>query len=186
MNIQIPPPDGFLDLEGSGHLLKMVESLFDSGQPGVLSTIDRNGFPQSRWMATTSFATFPHFYTLTSPDSQKVQQIAVHPMVSWMFSTPDLSLVVNLLCRAHVLLEDAETMKRIWRHINDKSRAYFLGNSTTGPGFAVIETVVELVECTLPENNQKFLIDPAQLHPGRRAAAACSGCCGQCEKAPAV
>ena len=154
-------------LDEGGYLLSVIERLLNSGQPGILSTVDAEGCPHARWMATTSFDEFPHFYALTSPDSEKVAQIATHPMVSWMFSSPDLNLVVNLTGHAHMLLEDAETMKRIWRHIADKSRAYFLG-SASGPGFAVIETLVERVECTLPEKNRKYVFDPRLFRPNRK------------------
>ena len=44
-----------------------------------------------------------------------------------MFSNHDLSFVVNLTGRAQIFLRDAETMKRVWNQITDKSRAFFLG-----------------------------------------------------------
>lgn len=163
-------------------IIGMVNDILRSGRPGILSTLDFNGAPQSRWMATSSFDEFPRFHTLTSSNSQKVEQIEAHPIVQWMFSSSDLDLVVNLTGRAHILLPDAATVKRIWREIADKSRAYFLGDSDQGPGFSIIETMVELVECTLPALGQKFFVDPHQVHPGRKEAlrGGCGGpCCGR-------
>ncbi|MEI6339513.1 MAG: pyridoxamine 5'-phosphate oxidase family protein [Verrucomicrobiota bacterium] len=152
-------------------VIAMVNSILDGGQPGVLSTLDFHGAPQSRWMATSSFEGFPCFYTLTSTDSPKVEQIEAHPQVHWMFSSPDLKLVVNLTGRACVLPPDPAILKKIWHQIADKSRAYFLGDSVHGPGFSIIETTVEVVECTLPELGRKLFLDPHRIHPERHTAA---------------
>ena len=56
----------------------------------------------------------------------------------------------NLTGRAEIYLHEAEAMKRIWRQIADKSRAYFLGDVEKGPGFVVIHTKIEKIECTIP------------------------------------
>jgi len=168
-------------------MIGMVNEILGSGRPGVLSTLDFNGAPQSRWMATSSFEDFPVFYTLTSPESAKVEQIEAHPPVQWMFSSPDLGVIVNLTGRAHILLPDAVTVKKVWRRIPDKSRAYFLGDSVHGPGFSIIETTVELVECTLPELGRKFFLNPDRIHPAGQPSASSrlelsdlSRCSGRC------
>jgi general stress protein 26 len=114
-------------------------------------------------MATMSFDDFPDLYTLTAANSRKVGQIQGHSVVHWMLSNHDLSFVVNLTGRAEIFLRDAQTMKRIWKQITDKSRAFFLGDSVEGPGFVVIHTKVEMIECTLPRKILRFLIDPAEM-----------------------
>jgi hypothetical protein len=76
------------------------------------------------------------------------------------FSNHDLSFVVNLSGRAELFLRDSETMKQVWTQITDKSRAFFL---VEGPGFAVIHTRVEMIECTIPRKMLSFLIDPGEL-----------------------
>jgi hypothetical protein len=80
-----------------------------------------------------------------------------------MFSNHDLSFVVNLSGRAELFLRDSETMKQVWTQITDKSRAFFL---VEGPGFAVIHTRVEMIECTIPRKMLSFLIDPGELSSG--------------------
>ena len=97
-------------------------------------------------MATMSFDDFPNLYTLTSATSRKVAQIQEHPIVDWMFSNRDLSFIVNLTGRAGIFLRDAETMKRVWQQIVDKSRAFFLGDSVDDRGFVVIHTKVEMID----------------------------------------
>ncbi|MGA7393660.1 MAG: hypothetical protein WBW78_13480, partial [Terrimicrobiaceae bacterium] len=65
--------------------------------------------------------------------------------------------------RAEIYLHEAEAMKRIWHQIVDKSRAFFLGDSAKGPGFVVIHTKVEMIECTIPRKVMRFSVDPAEM-----------------------
>jgi general stress protein 26 len=152
-----------LDPKNREQLIRMATELLKGNNPGILSTIDQTGFPQSRWMATMSFDDFPDLYTLTSARSRKVAQIQEHPMVHWIFSNHDLSFIVNLTGRAEIYLHEADAMKRIWRQITDKSRAFFLGDSVKGPGFVVIHTKVDVIECTIPRKVLTFSIDPAEM-----------------------
>ena len=152
-----------LDSKNRLQIISMVRELLKGGNPGILSTVDQRGFPQSRWMATMSFDDFPDLYTLTSATSRKVAQIQEHPIVHWMFSNQDLSFVVNLTGRAEIYLREADAMKRIWRQIADKSRAFFLGDSVKGPGFVVIHTQVKTIACTIPRKVLTFSIDPAEI-----------------------
>lgn len=152
-----------LDPNDRTQVIDLVRRLLKSNNPGVLSTVDQSGFPQSRWMATMSFDDFPNLYTLTAANSRKVAQIKDHPIVQWMFSDRDWNFVVNLTGRAELFLRDADTMKRIWHQIVDRSRAYFMSTAGDGSGFAVIHTKVEKVECSIPKRSLRFQIDPQEL-----------------------
>lgn len=152
-----------LDPKNRDQITNMARELLRGDNPGILSTVDQSGFPQSRWMATMSFDDFPDLYTLTSATSRKVAQIQKHPIVHWMFSNHDLSFIVNLTGRAEIYLHEADAMKRIWHQIADKSRAFFLGDSLKGPGFVVIHTKVQMIECTIPRKLLRFSIDPAEM-----------------------
>ncbi|HEY5704250.1 MAG TPA: pyridoxamine 5'-phosphate oxidase family protein [Terrimicrobiaceae bacterium] len=161
-----------LDPKNREQIINMARRLLKADNPGILCTVDQSGFPQSRWMATMSFDDFPDLYTLTAANSRKVGQIREHPIVHWMFSNNNLSFVVNLTGRAEIYLRDAETMKRIWKQITDKSRAFFLDDPVEGAGFAVIHTKVEAIECTLPRKVLRILIDPAEMSSGPSVAKA--------------
>jgi general stress protein 26 len=153
-----------LDPKNRDQIISMARELLRGGNPGIFSTIDQSGFPRSRWMATMSFDDFPDLYTLTSATSRKVAQIQEHPIVHWMFSNQDLSFIVNLTGKAEIYLHEADAMKRIWHQIADKSRAFFLGDSVKGPGFVVIHTKVEMIECTIPRKVLTFSIDPTEIN----------------------
>jgi general stress protein 26 len=163
MNPFSEPQVNLIDPKSREQIISTARELLKEGNPGILSTVDQSGSPQSRWMATMSFDDFPDLYTLTSATSRKVAQIQEHPTVHWMFSNQDLSLIVNLTGRAEIYLHEAEAMKRIWRQIADKSRAYFLGDSVKGPGFVVIHTKIEKIECTIPRKVLTFSVDPAEM-----------------------
>ena len=150
-----------LTSEARSKLLTEAKTLIDGTHAGVLCSADDNGTPQVRWMATFSFDEFPIFYALTGTSSRKSEQIARCPQVNWMFSNADLSLILNLVGAARVLT-DTPTLKRIWRQVEDKSRAYFLNQYIKGAGFVVIETTVKRIECTSPQSAGRLTFNPAE------------------------
>lgn len=141
-----PEPPDFSDPE---HLRIPAMDLINGSHPGILSTLDEKGYSSSRWMATLSADDFPLFFTLTSPQSRKLAHIAQHPKVTWFFFNEDRSLTVTLKGHARIL-HDIPTLKRIWKHVQDKSLAYFLRQYSEGIGFVAIETRVEEAECAAP------------------------------------
>ncbi len=150
------------DIEDSEDIIGLAKSLVNGLHAGILSTVDQDGKPEVRWMSTLSFDEFPVFYTLTAPDSRKVGQIRQHPDVNWMFFNHDKSLILNLLGKARVLT-DTRTLRRVWKQVEDKSHAYFLKEYAKAPNFAVIETTVESIECSSPQNALRFTVKPSEL-----------------------
>jgi general stress protein 26 len=131
------------------HVIRLAKQLADGNRPGVLATVDRAGIPHVRWMSTLSLQEFPLLYALTSPASRKVEEIRANPKVTWMFTTENSSLVVNLSGTAKIL-SDKSDINRIWRIIENKSNAFFLSLDTDASGVAVIETLIEDMECVVP------------------------------------
>jgi general stress protein 26 len=152
------------DIEDSEDIIGLAKTLVNGRHPGILGTVDEHGKPALRWMSTFSFDEFPVFHTLTAPGSRKVEQIQQHPDVNWMFFNQDMSLILNLVGKARVLT-DTRTLKRVWRQVEDKSHPYFLDRYAKGPGFVVIETTVEKIECNSPQNALRFAVQPSELAP---------------------
>lgn len=134
----------------AAYVVDLAKKMADGKRPGVLATVDENGMPHMRWMATLSLHEFPLLYTITSPDSRKIQHIGAHPAVSWMFSNDEMTIILNLRGKARVV-SDLGKMQQVWKLLEDKSRAYFLSLSTEGAGFAVIETEIEDIDCVVPK-----------------------------------
>lgn len=158
MGTEITLEHNFYDIEDSGDVLGLAKSLVNGRHPGILGTVDSRGAPKMRWMSTLSFENFPAFHSLTAPNSRKVLEIQQHPEVCWMFCNADRSLVLHLRGKAHIIVEPAR-LKQIWLKIVDTSHAYFLQQYTKKPGFVAIETQVESVECSSPENALTFEVD---------------------------
>jgi len=140
----------------------MVRRVVDGTHPGVLTTIDENGQPQARWMASLSFDDIPWLYTLTAQDSRKVAQIEKHPEVGWMFCNADLSLVVHMTGKAKIF-KDIETVKKIWALIRCKDQAYFLKSGATGLGISVVATRIERIECNMPKALRRIAVAVEKL-----------------------
>jgi general stress protein 26 len=161
---QFPETDvGSLDPKNREQVIGMARRLLRTDNVGMLCTIDERGFPQARWMATMSFDDFPDLYTLTSVRSRKVAQVQAHPTVHWVFSNRDLTFILNLTGSAEIYVHEADAMRRIWRQIADKSRAFFLHDPVKGFGFVVIRTKVESIECTIPQKVLTISINPNEM-----------------------
>ncbi|MCE0485159.1 MAG: pyridoxamine 5'-phosphate oxidase family protein [Methylacidiphilales bacterium] len=137
------------------YVIDLAKKLADGRRPGVLATVDEYGMPHMRWMATLSLQDWPLLYTITSPTSRKVQHINNNPCVSWMFSNEELNVIVNIRGKARIVTEFGKT-QRVWKLLEDKSKAYFLSIAADGPGFAVIETEIEDIDCIVPKYDIKF------------------------------
>lgn len=144
------------------YVIDLAKRLADGKRPGVLATVDEQGMPHLRWMATLSLHDWPVLYTITSPESRKIQHINANPNVSWMFSNEETNIVVNIRGKARVA-DDFGKMQRVWKLLEDKSKAYFLSIANDGPGFAVIETEIEDIDCIVPKYDIKFQAHGADL-----------------------
>jgi general stress protein 26 len=145
------------------YVIDLAKKLASGGRPGVLATVDEHGMPHLRWMATLSLRDFPILYTITSPDSRKIQHIARNPNVSWMFSNEEMNIVVNIRGKARIS-DDVGQMQHAWKLLEDKSKAFFLSITSDNPGFAVIETEIEDIDCIVPKYDIKFHAAGADLN----------------------
>lgn len=137
------------------YVVDLAKKLADGKRPGVLATVDEAGMPHLRWMATLSLQDWPVLYTITSPNSRKVDHIKANPNVSWMFSNEEMNIIINIRGKARIAT-DFGKMQRVWKLLEDKSKAYFLSIAMDGPGFAVIETEIEDIDCIVPKYDIKF------------------------------
>ena len=148
------------------YVVDLAKKLADGKRPGVLATVDEEGMPHLRWMATLSLREWPLLYTITSPASRKIQHIGNNPNVSWMFSNEEMNIIVNIRGRARIAT-DFGKMQHVWKLLKDKSKAYFLSIATDGPGFAVIETEIEDIDAIVPKYEIAFHARCEDASPGR-------------------
>jgi len=137
-------------------------SVMDGQGEGILTSVSPEGRPHATWMATMTSLNFRNLLTLTSPDSHKVENVRANPEVEWLFNDDEKRRLVYLVGRARVV-DDVHSIKHAWELIPDKQRAFFLDHYNSGPGYAVIETVVEKVLYAVPAENFFEQIDPLEL-----------------------
>ena len=77
-----------------------------------------------------------------------------------------MNVIINIRGKARIA-DDLGTMQHVWKLLEDKSKAHFLSILTDGPGFAVVETEIEDMDCVVPKYDIRF-----QCHGGDLAAAA--------------
>ncbi len=146
----------------AAYVIDVAKKLADGKRPGILATVDEHGMPHLRWIATLSLHDWPLLYTITSPASRKIHHINNHPSVSWMFSNEEMNVVINIRGKARITT-DIGKMQRVWKLLEDKSKAYFLSIASEGLGFAVIETEIEDIDCIVPKYDIKFQVHGADL-----------------------
>jgi general stress protein 26 len=142
------------DTSRTAHLIRLATQVINSHRPGVLATVGSSGEPNMRWMGTLSLRNFPHLYALTSPTSRKVTEIYENPRVTWMFTSEQAVTVLKLKGTATVITDEVE-VQQIWPLIDDKSMAYFL-SLDSGEDVAVIDTVIERIECVIPKYGMHY------------------------------
>lgn len=136
-------------------MIEIAKRLADGNRPGVLGTVDTQDRPHLRWMATLSLQEFPCLYAISSAKSRKIEHIQAHPAVNWMFSNDEQSVIVNLMGSA-TIVTDSALVNRIWKMIENKSSAYFLSLQNEESNIAVIQTLIEDIQCVIPRYELKY------------------------------
>lgn len=119
---------------------------------GLMTTVDQNGMPFSRWMGTSLSTDGLHeIFTLSGKNTRKVRQLALNPAVCWVYSTEDCSDVVALYGKAEVM-ESPAVSQAVWDRLMECAREYVVNtmNSDDETEFVTIRTVVERVEFISP------------------------------------
>jgi len=84
--------------------LQALRSIIDTVRVGLLSTVNKQGQPHSRWVTAARLPGDHRFvYCVTGSGSLKVADILENEKVTWSFQTPGLDEVVTLEGRAVVL-----------------------------------------------------------------------------------
>jgi len=147
------------DLEAACELLATLKP----GKPlaALLSTVSSEGRPHATWMfASRSTDPGLEILTITSPDSEKVVNLASKCKVEWLLSSSNRLEQLYLEGDAEFVKDVAE-IKRLWNLIGGKEQAYFLKYYNSGMGFSIIRTRVTAVIYSLPEQYRKvpFTLD---------------------------
>lgn len=119
---------------------------------GLLTTVDANGVPVSRWMGSSLAADgIRTLYTLCGKGTRKTQHLAKNPAVCWAFSSEDAMDVVTLFGEAKVM-ESPAVAQAVWDRLMECARIYVANPLTENNNieFVTIETTVTRLEYLSP------------------------------------
>lgn len=137
------------DQEVLANCIKVVNNNY----VGMLTTVDAQGQPYSRWMSSSLAANgIQRLYTLAGRKSRKMDHIQTNPNVCWVFSDEGHRNVVTLYGQATISTSGG-LMQEVWDHLMDAARVYVmasLGNAEDIE-YAVIDTHVERIEFLSPK-----------------------------------
>jgi general stress protein 26 len=85
-------------------ILEVLELILNDAHTAVLATTDEDGRPRMRWMTPALIrGRSGAIFAVTSPGFAKVNQLASHPEVEWMFQTPVLDTIVTIRGRINMV-----------------------------------------------------------------------------------
>lgn len=120
---------------------------------GILTTIDPEGNPHPRVVSSKLPVEGIRFiYSLSHPQSRKLDHIRANPRVSWLYSTVNFKEVITLTGRAKII-DDPLFANRVWGQMKPSAGLEaFYRVYQENPTFVVIETEVETIEYLTPHD----------------------------------
>ena len=135
-------------------IMERVASILESVTSAVLSTVDEDGKPRTRWMVPSTLPGYEgSIYCITSPHFNKIHDLERHPDAEWMVQTVSLNQVINLSGKIN-LIDNPSLKARIMETIGQRLHAYWK-LSTEETDFVILETVVAKATYYLPMKGTK-------------------------------
>ena len=112
-----------------------VEKLIDNAFTAIITTIDENGFPNTRAMlAARKRIGLKHFYFTTNTSSQKVKQLLSNPK-SCIYIYDSNNFIGAMFIGSAEVLTDEESRKLIWQAGDEQ----YYSKGVSDPDYAVIK-----------------------------------------------
>jgi general stress protein 26 len=135
-------------------LLNVMERVLDSSHAAVFTTVDADGRPHSRWMVPAVIrGQSGSLYAVTSPHFPKIDQIAAHDRVSWLFQSKALDEILEVTGKA--LIIDNPALKSDVLEALGPNLSTFWHINPDESDLTVIETVIESVTYLQPQKGER-------------------------------
>ena len=135
-------------------LLDVMERVLDGSHAAVLSTVDAQGRPHSRWMMPAVLRGQPgSLYAVTSPHFAKIEHIAAQPRVSWLIQSKSLDEIVEVTGKAQVIDNPALKVDVLEALGGNLSTFWHVNSDETD--LVVLETAVETVTYFQPNKGER-------------------------------
>lgn len=139
-------------------LARMVFELVADARHGLLTTVDKDGWPHATWMNFQTKGYLDEVFTVTAPTTQKVANLRQNPRAEWMFSHPDFSIESIAYVSGETHIVEGDAVQPYWDAIPGKSRAFYRQYNDTDDfrQFVVLVTKVSKVVFCRPVAYRKF------------------------------
>ncbi|MEX2442076.1 MAG: pyridoxamine 5'-phosphate oxidase family protein [Alkalispirochaeta sp.] len=125
-------------------LLDVMERVLDGSGAAVLTTVDSQGRPHSRWMVPAILrGQTGSLYAVTSPHFAKIEHIAAQPRVSWLLQSKSLDETVEVTGKAQVI-DNPALKSDVLEALGSKLSAFWHVNPDE-TDLTVIETAIESI-----------------------------------------
>jgi general stress protein 26 len=144
-------------------LSRLVWQLVSDARHGLLTTVDKDGWPHATWMNFETKGTLDEIFTITGPATQKVANLRANPRTEWMFSHPNFTVENIAYISGETRIIEGDAVEPYWDAIPGKSRAYYRQSDKTDDfhHFVVLVTKVTKVVLSRPIAYRKFpVLDP--------------------------
>lgn len=135
-------------------MLDVLERILEKSHVAVLSTVDGDGRPRSRWMTPAVVRGRRGFlYTVSAPHFEKIEQIQKNSSVSWLLQTRALDEVLEVVGKAQIIDNPAlksEVLEAIGGHLTTFWRV-----NPDETELIVIETVIDELTYLEPMKGEK-------------------------------
>jgi general stress protein 26 len=138
-------------------MFSKLDRLLGDSRTGILTTVDKRGYPRSRWMTP---ALVPgregNIYGVTSPTFEKALEIIHHPEVSWLFQSKALDEILTASGKITLINNPAlksEVLEALGRNL-----AVFWRVNPNEKDLVVLETQVEEMTYFKPMKNVRFKV----------------------------
>ncbi len=149
------PEDSSTDLKRAQDLLGLLKP--GAPLPCLLSTLSPDGRPHTTWMfASRSTDTDSEILTITSPDSDKIQNLRANRKVEWLITSQDRLQQLYLEGDAEIVDKISE-IRRLWNMISGKQKqeVFFMKFYNSGLGFSIVRTRITSAVYVAPEEKRK-------------------------------
>ncbi|MCB1195256.1 pyridoxamine 5'-phosphate oxidase family protein [bacterium] len=135
-------------------IMQKIDYVIENSEVGILTTVDTEGNPHTRWMTPTTLERRHGFlYCVTSTKFNKISHIKHNPIVEWMVQTKALDEVVTIQGKMNIV--DAPTIKsELLEKIADRLQVFWKLNDDIST-LIVLETIIQEVTFFLPMTGKK-------------------------------
>ncbi|HCM25280.1 MAG TPA: pyridoxamine 5'-phosphate oxidase [Treponema sp.] len=134
--------------------LGRLERLVEASKVGILTTVDADGFPRSRWMTPAILrGRSGTIYAVTAPDSAKCAHIRKSARVEWFLQSRILDEVISVIGTAS-LIDNPQAKAEVLESIGPNLQIFWRTNPDAR-NLVVVETVLEEISVFYPMENRR-------------------------------